>query len=147
MLITSYQDITALEFRIANQRKNSIVELEAKVMLMVVDEESNGLKRDYHVLRLERASVYFFPLTWTIVHPIDRRSPLFGKTAEDLKRMQAEVLILIKGFDDTFSQVVQARYSYTSDEIRWGGGFAQAFHVDESGDLVLNVDLVGALKE
>ena len=46
--------------------------------------------------------VPFLPLTWTIVHPIDESSPLYGKTAEDLARMKAEFLILIKAFDDTF---------------------------------------------
>jgi hypothetical protein len=44
--------------------------------------------------------------------------------------------------------VVHARYSYTYDEIIWGAKFDQAFHVDqESGDMVLNVDRVGKLKE
>jgi inward rectifier potassium channel len=72
---------------------------------------------------------------------------LFGKNDKDLERMQAEVLILVKGFDETFSQDVVSRYSYTYDEIVWGGGFAQAFHVDSTGHLVLNVDRVGTLKE
>ncbi len=146
ILITRYQDITALQFRIANQRKNNLMEMEAKVMLMIVDDASSELQRDFHVLRLERSGIYFFPLTWTIVHPIDEKSPLFGKTAEDLKRLQAEVLILIKGFDETFSQIVQSRYSYTYDEVKWGGAFAPAFHVDPTGDLILNVDRVGELK-
>ena len=146
-LITDYQEITSLQFRIANQRKNNLMEMEAKVMLMIVDEVTKELKRDFFVLPLERPGVYFFPLTWTIVHPIDAQSPLFGKTAEDLKRLQAEILILIKGFDETFSQVVQSRSSYTYDEILWGGKFAQAFHVDPAGDLILNVDRVGELKK
>ena len=37
---------------------------------------------------------------------------MFGLTAEDLERLQAEVMILIKAYDDTFSQTVLARYSY-----------------------------------
>ena len=120
ILINQYQNGTSLQFRIANQRTNSLMELDAKVMLMTVDETSNGLKRDFTVLRLERPSVYFFPLTWTIVHPIDHHSPFWGKTKEDLERLQAEVLILIKGFDETFSQTVHARYSYRFDEIVLG---------------------------
>ncbi len=146
ILISPYNDGTSLQFRIANQRSNSIMELEAKVMLMTVDETSNGLKRDYAVLRLERPGIYFFPLTWTVVHPIDHRSPLWAKTAQDLSRLQAEVLILIKGFDETFSQIVHARYSYRFDEIVWGASFAPAFHVGEEGNLVLEVDRVGELR-
>jgi inward rectifier potassium channel len=80
-----------------------------------------------------------------VVHPIDSDSPLYGKTAEDLERMQAEVLVLIKAYDDTFSQTVLARYSYRHDEILWGKRFAPAFFVDQEGDLVLEVHKVGAV--
>jgi inward rectifier potassium channel len=123
------------------------MELEARVILMLVDECSYGLRREYFVLPLARSGVLFFPLTWTIVHPIDKDSPLFGKTAKDLERLQAELLILIKGFDETFGQEVLSRYSYTYNELIWGGRFAQAFHVDSNGLLVLNVDRVGALMD
>ena len=83
------------------------------------------------------------PLTWTVVHPIDGESPMFGLTAEDLERLQAEVMILIKAYDDTFSQTVLARYSYRYDEIVWNQRFAPAFSVDVGGDLVLELQKVG----
>jgi inward rectifier potassium channel len=81
-----------------------------------------------------------------VVHPIDSNSPLYGKTAEDLKEIEMEMLILIKGFDDTFSQVVHAQYSYRHDELLWGARFVPAFHVDQKGDLVLDVNRIHELK-
>jgi hypothetical protein len=78
-------------------------------------------------------------------HPIDAESPLWGQSAADLQRLQAEVLILIKAYDDTFSQTVLARHSYRHDEIVWGRRFAPAFHVDGEGDLVLELRKVGEL--
>src|ERR1035441_4901058 len=48
---------------------------------------------------------------------IDAESPLWGNSPEDLERLQAEVLILIKAYDDTFSQTVLARHSYLHDEV------------------------------
>ena len=63
LLVAPYQGGTSLQLCIANQRSNSLMELEAKVLLMTVDATSQGLKRDYAVLRLERSSVYFFPRT------------------------------------------------------------------------------------
>ena len=62
----------------------------------------------------------FLPLTWTIVHPVDQDSPLWGKGPEDLVRRQAEFLITIKAFDDTFFQTVHVRHSYRYDEVVWG---------------------------
>jgi inward rectifier potassium channel len=144
-VVAPYQDGTSLQFRIVNQRRNSLMEIQARVMLMMVENEDGELKRNFRILNLERDSVIFLPITWTVVHPIDRESPLYGKTAEDLKNLQAELLILIKGFDDTFSQTVHARYSYRYDEFKWGARFAPAFEVDPEGDLVLDVNRVGAL--
>ena len=50
---------------------------------------------------------------------------------------------MMRGFDDTFGQVVYARYSYRFDEIQWGAKFSSAFDVDSKGDLLLWVDKVG----
>jgi inward rectifier potassium channel len=145
MVLAPYGDGTSLQFRIVNRRENSLMELEARMMLMTVTVADGKPKRIYQLLELERERVIFFPLTWTIVHPINADSPLFGKTAADLDRLQAELLIMIKGYDDTFSQTVLARRSYRHDEIAWDQRFAPAFFVDEQGDLVLEVGKVGEL--
>ncbi|HUJ22775.1 MAG TPA: ion channel [Bryobacteraceae bacterium] len=146
VLIAPYQDASSLQFRIVNLRANTLTELEARVMLMTVEGPPGQLARKYMPLRLERPSVYFLPLTWTIVHPINSHSPLHGLAATDLERLQAELLILIKGFDDTFSQTVNARYSYRYDEFVWSARFAPAFQIDAAGDMVLDVDRVGAFR-
>lgn len=146
MLITPYQDGSSAQFRVANGRKNELVEIEAKVLFMTVQNKDGQLKRDFYDLPLERPKVYFLPLTWTIVHPIDSDSPLYGKTAQDLAELEAEFLILIKGFDNTFSQTVSARYSYRTDELVWGAKFIPVFRVDPKGDLVLEIDRIDELK-
>jgi len=142
-LISPYQNASALMFRIANERSNNLMELEASVLLMTVISRSGTPERKFDLLALERPSVLLFPLTWTIVHPIDEASPLFGKTAADLAQLQAELIVLVKGFDDTFSQVVHSRFSYRHDEFVWGAKFLPAFKVEASGDLLLEVDKVG----
>jgi len=147
LLVSPYQDGTGLQFRVVNRRANSIMNLQARVLLMTVTTKNGGPRRSYEVLRLEREQVMFLPLTWTVVHPIDDGSPLWGKTAEDLKRLQAEVLVLIQGQDDTFNQTVAARYSYRHDEIVWGARFAPAFTVDQEGHLLLELRKIGELAE
>jgi len=114
-------------------------------MLMTVDRTDGAATRSYTQLKLERERVLFLPLTWTVVHPIDQDSPLWGKTAADLDRLQAEILILLKGYDDTFNQTVIARHSYRHDELRWNVRFGPAFFVDPNGDLVLELRKIGEL--
>jgi inward rectifier potassium channel len=118
------------------------MEVEAKVLLMTVERIDGVLRRDYQPLTLERAGIFFFPLTWTVVHPIGPDSPLFGRTREDLERLQAEFLILIKGYDDTFSQTVHARYSYRYNDLVWGTRFRPAFEIDPAGDIEVHVNRI-----
>lgn len=142
MIVAPYQDGTSLQFRVVNRSVSNLMELKAQVMLMTVQTEEGQLKRKYEMLELEREGILFLALTWTVVHVIDAESPLFGLTPADLGRLQAEVLILIKGVDDTFSQTVHARYSYRYDEFVWGAKFAPAFDINGRGDLRLEVDRV-----
>jgi inward rectifier potassium channel len=145
-LIAPYEGRTSLQFRIVNRRPNALMEMEATVILMMVEGEPGKLKRNFQSLPLERDTVDFLALTWTIVHPIDEASPFFGKTKEDLEQKQAEIIILIKGFDETFSQGVRARYSYRFDEIAWNAKFTPAFDFDHTGNMVLNINKVGSYK-
>jgi len=144
ILIAPYDGRDSVQLRVVNMRPNVLMEIEANLVLMVVEGTPGNLKRRFEALKLERDSIYFLPLTWTVVHPIDETSPLFGKTAADLERLQAEFVVLIKGFDDTFSQTVHARYSYRYDELTWQAKFRPAFEFDSDGNMVLNVDQVGS---
>jgi inward rectifier potassium channel len=141
-IVAPYQEITALEFRVVNGRTDTLMELTANVLLMTVEKADGQPKRIYRALALERASVQFMPLTWTVVHPIDSASPLHGKTAAELVGLEAEILILIKGFDDTFSQWVHAMHSYRTEEIHWGERFLPAFRADDKGEVIVEVNHV-----
>ncbi|MDR3672830.1 MAG: ion channel [Holophaga sp.] len=121
-VMAPYQDMTAFMFRIVNERSNQLIELEAHVSLSLRDPESGT--HVFTTLTLERGRINLFPSSWTIVHPITEDSPLFGMSAQDLMEAEAEFIVLIKAFDDTFAQSVFARSSYKGGEIAWGRRFA-----------------------
>jgi inward rectifier potassium channel len=127
-VIAPYGEGLSLQFRIANLRRNEIIELEAQVLYSAMEpDRRGGTVRRYSQLPLERNKVVFFPLSWTIVHPIDAASPLAGKTREDLAKAHAEILVLLSGIDETFEQVVHARSSYLADEIAWNARFKSMY--------------------
>jgi inward rectifier potassium channel len=136
-IIAPYRGITAFEFRIANARSNELIQVEARLMVSRLKPDGN---RDFTPLKLEREKVVFFPLAWTIVHPIDEESPLYGLTHEDLVASNAEFLVLLSGIDETFSQTVHTRSSYKADEIVWGARFSSLFNPPKP-DGVLSVDI------
>lgn len=145
-IITSFKEGKALMFRVANSRENILMEMEANAMLTYLDKSDNRFTRKYYPLKLEIKFIYFFPLPWTIVHPIDEDSPLYGKTAKDLQELEAELLIMVKGFDDSFSQHVITRSSYKYDEIDWDVKFVRAYTTNGTGETIVDLEQVSEIE-
>ena len=148
-VVAPYNDGQGLMFRIINRRRNEIIELEAQVLFsaMLPDGRGGDVRR-YWLLPLERNKVTFFPLAWTIVHPIDEMSPLSGKTVEELRRTQAEILVLLSGIDETFEQTVHARSSYSADEIVWNARFQSMFRpMDTRARVSVDVSRIHSIEE
>jgi len=144
-VIAPYRDMTAFMFRIVNERSNQLIELEAHVTLSLRDPET-GVHL-FSTLALERNRINLFPSNWTIVHPITPDSPLAGMTDQDLHDADAEFIVLIKAFDDTFAQNVFARSSYKSEELTWGRRFVPMVSPrDESGMATVDLTLLDAVE-
>lgn len=132
-VIAPYRTGSALMFRFANARRNQLVEIRIRVLFSKLEDGPGGRVRRFSMLDLERDRVAFVPLHLTVVHPITDRSPLNGLTHDDLARDSAEILVLVTAMDDTFSQTVHARTSYTHDEIDLGGHFASILSLADDG--------------
>ena len=140
-VVGPYNDGLGLMFRIVNTHRNEIIELEAQVLFSAMEPDGRGgTIRRYTRLALERNKVTFFPLSWTIVHPIDTASPLSGRTTESLEGSEAEILVLLSGIDEALEQTVHARSSYRADEIVWNARFKSMF-LPLKGRIRLSVDV------
>ncbi len=136
VVVAPYQGRTGLMFRVVNARSNQLIELEAKVLYSRLD----GGGRRYDQLKLERTKVVFFPLSWTVVHPIDESSPLWGLHHADLVASDTEVDILMSGIDESFAQTVHARTSYKPEEIVFGARFSSIYNpIGPDGSISIDV--------
>ena len=134
-------DLRAFQFRIINARNNQIIDLHCRLLVSRFEDHPSGnAVRRYYPLQLERESVVFFPLSWTVVHVINKDSPIYGVTEEELCATGAEFLILLTGMDETFSQVVNARSSYRASEVIWDAKFNDIFVYDPAGRMA-GIDL------
>jgi len=139
-LVAPYRGGSGFMFRFVNKRSNQLIEVEATVVLSRLDPET-GTRR-FHTLALERSRINLFPANWTVVHPIDDASPLAGMDDAALRKINAEFIVLVKAFDDTFSQTIYQRTSYTAEEVLWGPPFAPMTRPAADGALELDIDLV-----
>lgn len=138
-LVAPFKGGTGLMFRTTNARQNQMLDVHARVLL-ARRIGPGRMEREFIELPLEREHVAFFPLTWTVVHPITPTSPIWGATAESLGACDSEFIVLLSGVDETFSQTVFARTSYRGDEVVFGARFVDAFDRSQD-DGVLRVDV------
>jgi len=124
-VISKRDGVPSLMFRMANVRANQIVEAQIHVVLARQEFTVEGEEvRRFHDLSLSRHRNAIFGFSWTAIHPIDIDSPLFGATPESLMKARTSVIVSLTGIDETFSQTVYARYSYTTTDIVWGARLA-----------------------
>jgi inward rectifier potassium channel len=133
-VVTPFDGVPTLIFRAANRRRNLVVEAEVSVSLLrdLTTQEGDTMRR-FTELQMVRARTPIFFLTWTVMHRIDESSPLWGETQESLFQKHAEIVVVIKGTDETFVSTIHARTSYTPDEIVWGRRLADIFITDATG--------------
>ena len=133
-LISPYQDKTALMFRFAPYKDNhTLTDVQIRVNVGIKVQMDGMAEYRYYDLTLERSKVESLPMNWTVVHPIDDKSPFLGFTKEDMEASDVELYVLIRGFDDVYSNVVQQRTSYTYDEIIFNGKFVPMYRESLDG--------------
>ena len=148
VLITEMDGTPSLVFRVANMRKNQIVEAKITVSaLMNVVTKEGETYRDWFPLELERSSTPTFALSWTVVHPIDANSPLHGLTAADLAEREVLLIVVLAGTDSTLAQEVHARIAYAPDEVIFGRRFQDMFSRSEmDGRMVIDFSKLHELR-
>jgi inward rectifier potassium channel len=142
-VVAPYRDATGFMFRVINPLSNQLVGVGAQVSLARMTGPPGARRRTFQALSLEREGVVFFPLHWTVVHPIDEKSPLRGVGPRDLEESEAEFVILVSGTDESSSQVVHARTSYKADEVVWNARFRDMFVASADGRMAVDVRRLG----
>jgi len=133
--LTPRDGVPHLMFRMANWRRNRIVEARLRIIMLVTERTREGevLRRQID-LPLVRAETAIFFLTWTAMHRVDEASPFFGTGAmEALRAKRAELFLALTGFDETIGQTIHARREYALDDIVVGVRFADVLTLMPDG--------------
>ncbi|MCB0792845.1 MAG: hypothetical protein H6595_10945 [Flavobacteriales bacterium] len=141
-LIAPFREGWSFQVRLANLRSTLMMDVKARMMLVLADVDGQGERLDYYALPLQLKEITFMPLTWTLVHPIDGESPLAGISEQELRERRAEVIVIVQGMDEAYGQNVHSRRSYRWDEIVWGARFERAFRPSDDGGMRLELHKV-----
>jgi len=87
----------------------------------------------FQPMKLTKSENPMFALTWTLFHPIDENSPLFGVDPEEIEGAELNFVLSISGYDESSAQTVRARRSYAAQDLRFNHEFVDVFSVDADG--------------
>jgi len=145
VLIAPYKGGKALMLRVATYKNNHLTDVEVQMTLALHEKEHDKVTTRFYQLKPELAKINSLALSWTIVHNINEESPLHGVTKEEVIDSKMEVIVIIKAFDDHFSNTVQQRTSYTYHQIIYGAKFLPMFERATDGDYtLLELDKINA---
>ena len=140
-IFTPFKEGVAFMFRMVPFTKNYLLNVEVKVTLALKVLEDGQMKNKFFNVPLDIAKANTMTANWTLVHVISEDSPLFGFSKKDIDDAYAEILIFVQGFDESFSNMVVSRSSYTHEDFVYGAKFVPMFHPsDDNSSTILHID-------
>ena len=86
-------------------------------------------------------------MSWTVVHPLQKDSPLYDMTLADMEEQEVEIIAMFKAFDDTYARQVYDRTSYTHAEVVSGKKFTKIYSDKQDGVIHIDMQKVGAYED
>jgi inward rectifier potassium channel len=139
-VVTPHNGVPTLMIRIANGRMTMLTHASAKLSCILVETTEEGhLMRSFHDMALVRSDMPIFPLTWTLMHPIDEASPFYGMTSQELEDRQGRVFLSVQARDAGLEAMVQDLAGFGHNQILFGKRYSDAITIDENGGATADI--------
>jgi inward rectifier potassium channel len=146
-VVAMYNGKPTLMVRIANGRASMLTSAKATLNVLLSENTREG-KPFWRAreLRLERAHLPAFPLSWTLMHVLNEHSPLHGYDAARALAADLRLFVTLEARDPTLATTVQEIHNYAPAAIRFGMRYADAVTAMRDGTLSVDLDRIGALE-
>lgn len=136
-----------LMLHVGNGRAEVLLDATTKLnVLQSLTTAEGKLFRRAQELRLERAHLPVFPLTWTLMHVLDEQSPLYGFDSAQAIAAGAQLFVTLEARDPTLATLVHDIRTYAPEDIRFGMRYVDAITIEEDGTTVADLRKVGVLE-
>ncbi len=133
-VVADHEGKPTLIFRLANERNAFISEATAKLWMLGASVSMEGRRFvGFQPLRLKKSENPALALSWTLFHPIEPDSPLYGVAMDELVVSETNFVLVITGYDDTSAQTVHVRHTFAARDVRPGHEFVDIHSLDENG--------------
>jgi inward rectifier potassium channel len=138
--ISPMNGVPTLSFRVGNDRASTVFEAQVRVSIIRTERTTEGIvfyRLVDAVLTRDRSPA--LARSWTVLHPIDEKSPLFGASPESCVKDEIEIVVTVVGTDDVSLQPVHARHRYLTNDVVWGARLADVLTELPDGRLQLDL--------
>ena len=135
-----------LMVRLGNARAAVLSNATASLNRLVAEIIAGKVVRRAQELRLERAHVPIFPLTWTLMHVLDEHSPLHGYDAARAIATHTQVFVTVEARDPTLATTVHDIHIYLPEDIRFGMRYVDIISIADDGTPIANLTMIGGLE-
>lgn len=131
--------VPTLVIRVGNERQNVIAGASARLFLvrLEISPEDVQIYRAIE-LKLMCDTQPELMLGWSLMHVIDRASPLNGVTAGALAAADASLVLIVDGIDEATSQPMMARHRWESEAIFWNHRYGDMVRKGDDGVEVID---------
>jgi inward rectifier potassium channel len=149
LLVSPYRDGRALVFRVVPYKDiHQLSEAKVTATLSLTVPKDGGEEYAFYQLPLEQSCIEMFNMNWTIIHAIDKDSPVVNFSRDDFARVDFELMVQLSGYDPVYSNHVMQRTSYTLKEMIWGARFCSMYHQSKDGKTtIIDIDQLNRYEE
>jgi inward rectifier potassium channel len=132
--------VPTLMLRVGNDRASTIFEAVIRVVVTRTSKTKEGILFYRMIdLPLVRDRSLAISRSWTVMHVVDEKSPLYGLTPAVCAAEELEITASVVGTDDTSLQPVHGRHRYEAKDIMWGARPADLLSELPNGLIQLDV--------
>jgi inward rectifier potassium channel len=143
LVLTEFDGKRMLMLRVGNARGNDVVDASMDISLLrdEISPEGHHFRR-LHELPLVRSRSPMFVLTWTAMHVIDEKSPLWGIDCGSPDAGIVSFIVTLMGHDGTYGQTIFARHIYYPEDLRIGHHFVDVISELPDGRMMVDYALL-----
>jgi inward rectifier potassium channel len=133
-VITVRNGVPTLMLRIGNGRMTVLTDARAQLSALMREVTLEGaVYRRPRDLILDRPHLPIFALTWTLMHPIDESSPLYGLDEETMQSESVRLFLSIHAHDTALNAEVQDMKDFGPEQVLFHTRYQDAVSFDEQG--------------
>jgi inward rectifier potassium channel len=146
-VVARHRGRRTLMIRIANARLTPLTDATARLAVILADTSPEGqLYRTVHELELTLDRMPLFALSWTVMHVLNEKSPLYGCDAAWIRENDVRLVLTLQARDPVLATDVHESYSYGPEAIVVGMRYAEAVSIDANGHPIADLTRISLLE-